>query len=62
MNVRQAQYLIAVFEEGSISGAAKRLYISQPALSQTIQMVEKELGARIFDRTTTPISLTYAGE
>lgn len=62
MNVRQAQYLIAVFEEGSISGAAKRLYISQPALSQTIQMVEKELGARIFDRTTSPISLTYAGE
>ena len=41
MNIRQAQYLIAVYEEGSISGAAKRLYITQPALSQTIQMVEK---------------------
>ena len=62
MNVRQAQYLIAVYEEGSISGAAKRLYITQPALSQTIQMVEKEIGARIFDRSTSPISLTYAGE
>ncbi len=35
MNIRQAQYLIAVYEEGSISGAAKRLYITQPALSQT---------------------------
>lgn len=62
MNVRQAQYLIAVYEEGSISGAAKRLYITQPALSQTIQMVEKEIGARIFDRNTSPISLTPAGE
>lgn len=62
MNVRQAQYLIAVYEEGSISGAAKRLFITQPALSQTIQMVEKEIGARIFDRSTTPISLTGAGE
>ena len=62
MNVRQAQYLIAVFEEGSISGAAKRLYITQPALSQTIQMAEKEIGAQIFDRSTSPISLTYVGE
>jgi DNA-binding transcriptional LysR family regulator len=62
MNIRQAQYLIAVYEEGSISNAAKRLYISQPALSQTIQIVEKEIGARIFNRNTTPISLTYAGE
>ena len=62
MNIRQAQYLLTVYEEGSISGAAKRLYISQPALSQTIQIVEKEIGARIFNRGTTPISLTYAGE
>ena len=62
VNVRQAQYLIAVQEEGSISGAAKRLYITQPALSQTIQMVEKEIGAQIFDRSTSPFSLTYAGE
>lgn len=62
MNIRQAQYLITVYEEGSISNAAKRLYISQPALSQTIQIVEKEIGARIFNRNTTPISLTYAGE
>ncbi len=62
MNIRQAQYLIAVYEEGSISGAAKRLYITQPALSQTIQMVEKDIGARIFCRGTSPISLTPAGE
>ena len=62
MNVRQAQYLIAVFEEGSISSAAKRLYITQPALSQTIQMAEKEAGAKIFNRGTSPISLTCAGE
>lgn len=62
MNIRQAQYIATIYECGSISAAAKKLYVSQPALSQTIQIVEKEIGTKIFDRSTTPISLTYAGE
>lgn len=62
MNTRQAQYLITVQQEGSISEAAEKLYVSQPSLSQTIQGIEKNLNAKIFDRHTSPISLTYAGE
>lgn len=62
MNLQQASYILKVYECGSISAAAKALYVSQPALSHAIQVVEKEIGARIFDRTTVPISLTYAGE
>ena len=62
MNIRHAQYIATIHECGSISAAAKKLYVSQPALSQMIQSIEKEIGTKIFDRSTTPISLTYAGE
>ena len=62
MNVRQAQYLIAVCEEGSVSGAARRLRVSQPALSQTIQAAEREIGMKIFNRSANLPFLTYAGE
>lgn len=62
MNIRQASYVLAILQEGSISAAAKRLYISQPALSQTLRLSEEALGAQIFQRGTTPLALTYAGE
>ena len=42
--------------------AANELYVSQPALSHYIAKVEDEIGAALFDRSTTPISLTPAGE
>jgi len=61
MNSRQAQYILTVLEEGSISNAAKKLYISQPSLSQMIHSIEHNLNIRIFNRHTTPISLTFAG-
>ena len=61
MNLQQASYILKVYECKNISAAAKELYVSQPALSHAIQVVEKEIGARIFDRTTNPLSLTYAG-
>lgn len=62
MNLQQASCILKVYECGSISAAAKALYVSQPALSHTIQVIEKEIGARIFDRSRLPIALTYAGE
>ncbi len=61
MNLRQIEYIMAVLREGSITAASKKLYLSQPALSQAIKQVEADLGVAIFDRTTDPISLTYAG-
>jgi DNA-binding transcriptional LysR family regulator len=54
--------MLTVIQEGSITAAAKKLYISQPSLSQMIKLVENNLGTPIFNRNTDPISLTYAGE
>ena len=62
MNIKQAQYIQTIANEGSITAAAKKLYISQPSLSQMVRQVEKELGVALFDRTSLPLRLTYAGE
>lgn len=62
MNIKHIQYVLTVLREGSITGASKKLYVSQPALSHTIKQIEQDLGTPIFDRTTDPISLTYAGQ
>ncbi|MDP4145342.1 MAG: LysR family transcriptional regulator [Bacillota bacterium] len=62
METRNLYYLICVAEEKSISKAAEKLFITQPTLSQHIHKMEKSLGVQLFDRTTTPLSLTYSGE
>ena len=56
-----AKYAYQVYKKGSFSKAAKELYISQPSLSAAIARLEKELGFRIFDRSTVPCSLTAEG-
>lgn len=61
MDFRQLQYLTAVAEHRNVTKAAESLYISQSALSHYIRKTEEELGVQLFDRSTTPISLTYAG-
>lgn len=60
MNLKQALYIKTIAEEGSITAAAKKLYISQPSLSQMLRLIEEELGVSLFDRA--PFRLTYAGE
>lgn len=62
MNLKHAQYMVTILQEGSITSAAKKLYISQPSLSQMVKLVETNLGTPIFDRSTDPLTLTYAGE
>lgn len=62
MDFHQFQYVMAIAEEKSISKAAKKLYISQPSLSQYIMRLENNLGIKLFDRTTSSITLTFAGE
>lgn len=54
-------YLIALAEEQNITRAAKRLFLSQPALTAYINRLEKALGTQLFDRSVTPIRLTEAG-
>lgn len=56
------EYIYAVYQEKSFSRAARRLYVSQPWLSAAVKKAEQELNAVIFDRSTSPISLTEAGE
>lgn len=62
MNFRQLQYTLKVAEERSFSKAAQKLYIAQSSLSQYIINLEQELGVQLFDRSTNPLRLTYAGE
>lgn len=62
MDFRQLQYLTAIAEYQSITKAAEALYISQSAMSHYVQKAEAELGVLLFDRSTTPITLTYAGQ
>lgn len=44
----------------SISSAARKLYIAQPSLSQSLQRIEENLGAKLFNRTPSGLTLTYA--
>ncbi len=62
MNFKHINYVLTVCREGSFTGASKKLFISQPALSQTIKQIESDLGEPIFDRSTDPLTLTYAGQ
>lgn len=55
------QYVLTVAECGSISAAARKLFMSQPALTKHISKLEKELGVQLFNRSRTPLTLTAAG-
>ena len=50
-----------VYQEGSFSHAAQKLYISQPSLSTMIRKVEEDVGLPLFDRTCKPVRLTETG-
>lgn len=62
MNLRQMQYAIELSKSLSFSQTSAKLKISQPALSKQIHLLEEELGVKLFDRSTLPLSLTSAGE
>jgi DNA-binding transcriptional LysR family regulator len=57
----QLQSFLQVAEEGSITRAAETLSLTQPAVTQHVQALERELSARLFDRTGRGVRLTAAG-
>ncbi len=62
MDFKQLEYFKTIYEEGSISKAAEKLYISQQGLSKAILSLEKEMDCKLFDRNPRGILLTKAGE
>ena len=58
---RHLRGLIALAETGNLSRAARRLHLSQPALSQQIKGVEEQCGSALFERKSQPLKLTPAG-
>lgn len=56
------EYFLTIIEEGSLSKAAQKLYLSQPSLSQYVKRMEKRLGVELFDHNSSPLKLTYSGE
>ena len=61
MELRHLRYFVVVTEEASFSGAAKRLRVSQPAISRQIKTLEDEVGSALFVRDKAGPRLTAAG-
>ena len=61
MEIRQLRSFRAVVREGSFTAAAKKLHMTQPAVSLHIKALEEELGARLLDRDGRGVRLTPAG-
>ncbi|MGR3808058.1 LysR family transcriptional regulator [Pasteurella testudinis] len=62
LELRHLKTLIALKETGSVSLAAKRIYLTQSALSHQIKLLEDQYGLTLFERKTQPLHFTAAGE
>src|SRR5712671_319366 len=62
MELRQLRYFVTVAEEGNISRAAQKVFLTQPALSRQIKALEEAIGQRLLDRQAHSICLTPAGQ
>lgn len=61
MSMDKFDYVLALAEERNLTRAAKKAFISQPALTNYINKLESQLGVKLFDRSVSPIQITRAG-
>ena len=61
VDTRLLRYFSAVAQEGNLTRAAERLFVSQPALTKQIRQLESQLGTRLFTRSRAGMTLTPAG-
>jgi DNA-binding transcriptional LysR family regulator len=62
VEIREMRAFVAVVDEGGLSAAARRLHLSQSALSQVVQSLERQLGVQLLTRSHTGTTPTVAGE
>lgn len=62
MELRRLRYFVTVADEGSISAAARKLYMSQPPLSAQLRLLEQEVGCPLLERGARSVRLTAAGQ
>ena len=62
MTLQQLRYITMVAEKGTISEAAKELFISQPSLTNAIRELEQEMQVTIFHRTNKGVTITSEGD
>ena len=62
MYFKNYHYFLAIVDNGGLSRAAEVLYLSQPSLSKYVGKLEEELGVQLFDHSSSPLRLTYAGQ
>ncbi|WP_433705277.1 LysR family transcriptional regulator [Paraburkholderia sacchari] len=61
MNLKRLEHLVAVVEEGTLAAAARRVNLTQPALTRSIQALEDEAGMALLDRGARGVTLTSTG-
>ena len=56
------RYMLEIYRQGSLFMAARKLFITQPALSIALKKIEDRLGCRIFEKNTHPVKVTAVGK
>lgn len=62
MEIQQLRYVVAIADSGTFTAAARRCFVAQPSLSQSVKRLEGELGVALFARAGRGVALTAAGE
>ena len=62
MYFKNYKYFLAIVEYGGVTRAAEALFLSQPSLSKYLRRLEQNLGIELFDHSSSPLQLTYAGQ